>query len=208
MADTDMDEGIFSKMTWRNPCTGTLSHTYIEPLADVLRSPFFWCFRASTRLAFPRIGRPDDRKTGCGSEPGGCPKYNLMSTDYLLLPPGEEVEAARPGGRKFFFDLGCTTYNRGSGGEGDSMKWFMDTYKARGVVFDHVYAWEMVHIDPQHYWGSVPDDMTFKLVFYNVPAMSEIGHKHSPITHILKRTRPEDYVVLKVMLRLTCSNGS
>lgn len=172
---------------------------YLEPLADALRSPYFWCFSFSEQLCTSdnpsRCLKPNSK---CDSEPGGCGKYSALGTQYLLVPAIDEVKQVSPTGRRYFFDLGSTLYNRGVGGERDSFKWFKETYAHRGVEFDHIFAWEAKPVDHQQYWAAVPADVAVKLVFYNIPAVSLLGHPHNPLTHILAKTAPSDYVVLKV----------
>lgn len=105
--ETAMDQKIFSKFTWKDPCNGQTFDTYIEPLASSLRSPFFQCFN-----------QPKD----CYAEPGGCQKYGLSATSFLLMTSGQEVERIAPGNKRFFFDLGSTSFDRGVTGEADSFK--------------------------------------------------------------------------------------
>lgn len=181
--ETTMDQKIFSKFRWQDRCSGLTIDTYIEPLAAALRSPFFYCFRQSE---------------DCKSEPGSCNKYERMATSYLLMPSGQEVNRTSPGSKRFFFDMGSTSYNRGVAGEADSFKWFKETFQRRGVIFDHVFAWEAKQLDHQLYWSVVPDDMQTKIVFYNYPAVQTVQHMQNPLTQIMHRTRPEDYVVLKL----------
>lgn len=181
--ETAMDQKIFSKFTWKDPCNGQTFDTYIEPLASSLRSPFFQCFN-----------QPKD----CYAEPGGCQKYGLSATSFLLMTSGQEVERIAPGNKRFFFDLGSTSFDRGVTGEADSFKWFKETFQARGVIFDQVFAWEAKQMDHRRYWSVVPDDMQMKIVFYNYPAIAKVGHSQNPLTHVKLRTRPEDYVVFKL----------
>ena len=50
----------------------------------------------------------------------------------------------------FFFDLGASLYDKGAGGA--STKWFVDQYRARGIDFDRLYAWESTsHTDAEMY---------------------------------------------------------
>mmetsp|Transcript_28505 Transcript_28505/g.73878 ORF Transcript_28505/g.73878 Transcript_28505/m.73878 type:complete len:421 (-) Transcript_28505:110-1372(-) len=199
-----MDEAIFSRHVWRDNCTGEHTTTYIEPLAESLRSPHFYCFPNSDRMCI--TADPVDchkPEPVCASEPGGCEKYSAMSTSYLLVPAQDTVSRVAPGGTHFFFDLGSTWYNAGVAGERDSQKWFKETYERRGVEFDHILAWEARPVDHPQYWSVVPVDVATKLVFYNTPAVTTPGHAQNPMTHILKRTRPSDYVVLKLDIDAT-----
>lgn len=120
------------------------------------------------------------------------------------MASAEDVDRRSDMGEKYFFDLGSTYYDAGLGGASDSFKWFKETYEARGVVFDHVYAWEPKNLPG--YWSHVPDDMYLKLHFYNMFATADLGAMSNPLTHVLKRCKKEDFVVVKVvfMNSLSC----
>mmetsp|Transcript_35979 Transcript_35979/g.68965 ORF Transcript_35979/g.68965 Transcript_35979/m.68965 type:complete len:289 (-) Transcript_35979:800-1666(-) len=74
-SNTKMSAKIFSHYVHKDSCTGKLSTRFIEPLASTLRTPMFPCIKK------PRT---------CKQEPTGCTKYDLMSTDYLLMASSED----------------------------------------------------------------------------------------------------------------------
>ena len=179
------DEKIFSKQTFKDSCTGETIDHYVEPLATLLRHPYTSCFHEKTT-----------NKTK--------PKFTMIfNTKWLLFPEINQVHRLAPSGKKLFFDLGTYDFSKGVPGYGCSLLWFQDAYEQRGVVFDQIYSWEARQMDHVEFWGTVPEKHAMKLVYYNYPAGTEIGHSHNPLTHIKAKCRKEDYCVFKVDIDTT-----
>jgi hypothetical protein len=157
-------------------CTGeTRSLIPIEPLVGFLRHPEAHCHL----VRFPRAS----------------PWPRLSSKAYLLPAWHTEVW---PHGRAsaFLFDLGASLYNKGSGGA--STKWFVDEYRARGIPFDRIYAWEATpHTDADIY-GAMPDAIVDRIAYYNVPVDAAVGSKHNPWRTLRAVATPSDFVLVKI----------
>jgi len=156
-------------------CTGrTLSLAPIEPLVGFLRHPEAHCPQ------FP----------GAKSWVG-----KLINKDYLI--PSWHSEAWPAGRtRALFFDLGASLYNTGNGGA--SMSWFVNQYRARGIQFDRIFAWEAkFHTDASIY-ATMPPSIVDRISYYNLPANATPGAKHNPWRSLRAVARQADFVVVKI----------
>ena len=156
-------------------CTGrTLSFQPLEPLVGFLRHPEAHCPQ------FP------------GSKSW---VVKVISKDYLI--PAWHVEAWPAGRtRALFFDLGASLYHTGNGGA--SMSWFVNAYRARGISFDRIFAWEAkFHTDATIY-ATMPAPIVDRISYYNLPANTTPGEKHNPWRTLRAVARQTDFVVVKI----------
>lgn len=123
-----------------------------------------------------------------------CFSNNAQDKSYLMLPSSSSI--INKGAKKYFFDVGASTYVAGLGG--DSQKWFVDNYRLQGVEFDHIFGWEAKPTKPSKQWNSVPPDIKRKSSWYNIPASSERGHPDNPWTFVRAIAKKEDFVVVKI----------
>lgn len=168
----ELPESIFSQFVFQNNCTGEIVSDYIEPLAGLTRSPFF-CLKGEAYLFqkdYLVISWNVSRKTA------------VLSPSYAP--------------KSFYFDLGASTYNFGVGGA--SQSWFVDTYAARGIRWDGIYAWEVTAHPPSHVWSQIPPHLKPIYHWYNIPVNPEPGHPDNALDYIKRVARPEDFVLLKI----------
>lgn len=151
-------------------CTGTTQYIYLEPLISFLRHPLAIC-----------INKEDDQ--------------GILDKSYLLVPHAEELHLS-DSSLTWLFDAGASVYDAGAGGA--SQKWFIETYRSRGIEFDRIICWEAAQTDPRRQWDFVPPDIKRKMSWYNIPLNASIGHDDNPFTFIKALTKPEDYVVFKL----------
>ena len=159
----------------------TLSLIPIEPLVGFLRNPYAHCF------SMGRISH-----------------WALQRDKNYLIPLWREDVWPRGGGggggggssSAFFFDLGASLYNKGAGGA--STSWFVDEYKARGIQFDRIFAWEATPHDDVDIFAPVPDSIADRMSYYNVPVDSRVGAKHNPWRTLKTVATPRDFVVVKM----------
>lgn len=116
----------------------------------------------------------------------------LDKDEWLYLHCG----TPRKAGRAFLFDLGSSTYATGAGGA--SQKWFVETYRKRGIHFDDIYSWEVKKYDPVDFWSEVPAEVMQITHFYNVPASTNPSAPTNPIRMLKSIVREHDFVVVKV----------
>ena len=170
-----------SRFVFYDGCDGSVVATVpIEPLVGILRHPYAVC-GSSAR----------ERVTSSW----------LVDKDYLLAYFMDEWARTQAGGvvqdsRSFLFDMGCSTYNDGLGGA--SLSWFIDHYRARGVHFDRVLAWEATKLDPNKLLGSFPKDVLANLSYYNVPVDTNPGALHHPWSILKRVAKKEDFIVVKI----------
>ena len=159
-----------------DPCTNqTLMRLPIEPLVGYLRHPEAHCM-VKSRYGYWAV---------------------QQSKGYLI--PAWHQEAWPSAGRQtsaFLLDLGASTYSKGLGGA--STKWFVDEYRARGIDFHHIYAWEAkFHLDADIY-GAMPFAIVDRTSYYNLPVDAQPGAKHNPWRTLRDIATPRDFVVVKI----------
>lgn len=151
-------------------CTGATRQIYLEPLVSFLRHPQAICiFKESN---------------------GG-----ILDKSYMLVPHAQEISAAS-NSVKWLFDAGASVYDDGAGGA--SQKWFVDTYRQRGIEFDRILCWEAEPTDAKLQWNRTPADIKRKMTWFNIPLNAAIGHEDNPFTFIKALTKVDDYVVFKL----------
>ena len=117
------------------------------------------------------------------------PGRDVQDRDYMLLAPVALTSTFS--GHKLLFDLG-------SGRDFDSsLRWFVDSYKNRGIEFDEIWAWEVQDTGPHEYWQTVPDEVVGKLHFYNTYASDRSGLP-SPLGILKSKFVPGDFIVVKL----------
>jgi hypothetical protein len=167
-----LPESIFSKFLFQNNCTGETVTDYIEPLAGLMRNPYF-CLKGE--------------------------KF-VVNKDYMVISwnVSRKVEVIFPTyvPKSYFFDLGASTYTTGSGGS--SQNWFVQGYEAKGINWDGVYAWEVSQHLPVHVWSIIPPHLKPIYHWYNIPANPTPNHSDNPLEYIKRIARPEDFVLLKI----------
>lgn len=165
---------VLSFHVLKDACTGdTLEMLPIEPLVGFLRHPQAHCVS---------VGRHG--------------YWTLIRDKNYLIPSWRQEVWPRGRGSTFLFDLGASLYHKGIGGA--STSWFVDEYRARGIPFDRVYAWEAKpHTDVAIY-APVPFSVADRMSYYNVPVDAREGARHNPWRTLRAMTTPEDFVVVKI----------
>ena len=119
----------------------------------------------------------------------------MLSKDYLI--PAWHAEAWPAGRtRALFFDLGASLYHTGGGGA--SMSWFVNQYRARGISFDRLFAWEAKQYTDATIYATMPASIVDRIAYYNLPANTTPGNKHNPWRTLRAVATPNDFVVVKV----------
>lgn len=155
-------------------CTNaTLSLVPIEPLVGFLRNPYTHCF------------------------PAGRGSHRMLQRDKNYLIPAWRGDVwPRDPTSALLFDLGASLYNKGAGGA--STSWFVDEYRARGIRFDRIFAWEAEPHDDADIFAPVPDPVVDRMSYYNVPVDARVGAKHNPWRTLRAVATPRDFVVVKI----------
>ena len=101
-----------------------------------------------------------------------------------------------PPRRAFFFDLGASLFSSGTGGA--SQDWFLRTYRARGVAFDRILAWEAKEYPVNFLLSSFPPGVMDVLSYYNMPVSAAANHRFNPWRTLRAIASPHDLVVVKL----------
>lgn len=161
------NDSVFSWFTYRNTCTQEHLAIWIEPLAGPGRHPYI------CQTIYPYV----------------------MDKSYLYIDQAE-AHLLYPRSRVYYFDLGASLWNSGSGGA--SQSWIYEYYKDRGIVFDHIFAWEAETIDPQLVWEQIPPEVRQKYHWFNVRAVPDVPGPENPLEMLKSIATPDDFVVLKI----------
>ena len=98
----------------------------------------------------------------------------------------------------FLFDAGATFAgkNHKNSNEWSGTEWIYDWYAKRGIVFDHVYAWEPRSgtIDK----SELEPAMAKALSFFSVGIQDGATHEHNPLARIRQLCKPKDIVIFKL----------
>ena len=155
-------------------CTNeTLALIPIEPLVGFLRDPRTHCYTAGRNA-----------------------HWALQRDKNYLIPSWRQDVWPRGPASAFLFDLGASLYNKGPGGA--STSWFVNEYRARGISFDRIFAWEAKPHDDAEIFASVPNSIADRMSYYNVPVDARVGAKHNPWRTLRAVATPRDFVVVKI----------
>ena len=181
------DTSIWSTMTVS--LGGVDAPVRLEPLAGFLRDP-----REGTCSAHgltPTIPDFPDSKALIFLDP----------TFYARVASHLASSSLSPRPRALLFDAGSTRWQSAPVAgqpERSGLAWFIDTYKALGIEFDAVYAWEAAVKPARDYFSDMPTRIAARTHFYNVPVTDAGGGLDDVIAVIKTVSAPGDFVVFKL----------
>ena len=157
-------------------CVG--KEEYIEPLTGWARHPY-------ADICYPKWRGPHFA--------------HLNDTRYLVPSSAGGPRQPSRGARAILFDVGCSGPNSLSG-QPPSVPFFFSLYERHGIMFDRIYAWELLEQDPKVWWRGLSQRMRAITTFFNVGVQPEPAANDSATVLGLLRevARPEDFVVLKL----------
>ena len=173
-------------------------HVAIEPTASIARDPRkcweprTWRYTQSKEHLLPLTHaaayrtRPATPSSSRGARPRAI-LFDAGATIPLIAgEQGREATGATLGGT-----AGGKETRQWSG-----TAWLYKWYKARGITFERVYAWEPRRqaVD----FAALEPGFAKALVFHNRGCVGKEGHPDNPLTVIARECRPEDLCVLKL----------
>jgi hypothetical protein len=166
-------KSVFSYFEREFTCQGSnqsvIVHDPIEPLVGFLRHPFHVCFSEGDEFNVDK---------------------SYMFPSFATASVNRKIKK-----RNLFFDVGASAYASGAGGA--SQSWFVETYRKRGIEFDHIYAWEVSH-NQSHNLRETPDDILLKMSYFNLPVSSDPRHRDSVVRYISNLAHEDDFIVFKL----------
>eukprot|EP01097_Dermamoeba_algensis_P005813 TRINITY_DN3671_c0_g2_i1.p1 TRINITY_DN3671_c0_g2~~TRINITY_DN3671_c0_g2_i1.p1 ORF type:complete len:260 (-),score=66.30 TRINITY_DN3671_c0_g2_i1:234-1013(-) len=169
----ELGKRIFSKFFHREYCNGIeskeLRETWIEPLAFALRDPRWLCLKTDHI------------------------SHYIFHREYILL---DQQEKKPEHSQNFYFDLGASTFNSGSGGP--SQLWFYTSYKQKNIEFDRLLLWEGTVISPPELFSPVPVDWIPGYQYFNILASVNATDPRNPLMIMKKLAKPLDFVAFKL----------
>jgi hypothetical protein len=128
-------------------------------------------------------------------------EHTTQSKDFLVLDPAALSMAAvslgaADGRRAILLDAGATSWSQFDGMLG--LRWLVETYAARGIVFSDILAWEAKELQAADFFEGMPPAVLAATHLYNVPVESGAGAPHNPLTLLKAFARPGDFVVWKL----------
>jgi hypothetical protein len=166
------DEPAISYHAYRDLCSKeqALVKVPIEPIMGLLRHPNAVCVSSEEK--------------------------EIVRKDWLILPSAGHLYAHQRPASVILYDIGASLYKTGFGGA--SQEWFVQEFAARGMAFDHIYAWEAIKHAPEEIFQDIPRDMLHKIRYYNVAVQQDPQALHNPIRLLKASAKPQDYVVVKL----------
>ena len=155
--------------------------TYIEPLVGIVRDPRICGWANSPRGIHER---------------GDFEHRFLLTKSWLLVDPLATYTNASFPARRFLFDMGASTWGAGAGGA--SQSWFYDTYRAYGADLNEIYAWELQQVNAKGFFADIPDHLKPSYHYFNEGMSPAWPSWDNPMLHVLQRTSPDDFVVVKL----------
>jgi hypothetical protein len=207
-------EDVFSRMHYRDSCTGEEVVAHTSPLAGHLRDPRALCQypgqmwasadwpkeRIIPPLLAPEAPRDYQEKDPVILDPSfmGRVAETLQRGDGDGAGGRRKGIGARPMGhtarRAFLFDAGASVWSQTDfGGKWPGTRWLFERYRDLGVEFDEIFAWEATaHPGYEYYKGMEPDVMVRRR---GVGGAGRVPPSHShpppfpPPTHPSRRPR-------------------
>lgn len=115
----------------------------------------------------------------------------LVSMDYLVHDFATYCRQLSPLSRIVFLDMGASLEYHGSGAQ--PAIYLTEIYHAFGFHFDHIYAYEMTHTDPNHVVEMVPAHLRAAYHWINVGVSQELDSKRNPWTMLLQEFNEHDF---------------
>jgi hypothetical protein len=152
---------------------------WIDPCDDaVIRAPIE-----------PLVGHLRDPRTVMCDPKSKVPVQSREYMFFLGLTPAQ-FNRIYPG-RRLLMDFGTGVYP-------SSLGWLLPRYKALGVTFDEIWAWEAAEMNHTKYWEDVPASLKPKMHLYNEGLAANPTSPYHPIAIIKKHVRPGDYLAIKL----------
>ena len=171
-------EHLISYHSIHDKATGVVvANVPIEPLAGFAhRHPKYHCFNNAAKY---RVN-----------------KAYIINPFRAELSPLMDCRGAVRSPRAFLFDLGASLYRSGFGGA--SQSWFVESYAARGILFDRILSWEAAPHSPEEIFEGMPESVIDAVSYFNVPVNSTPGAIMNPLRVLRTLAQSEDFVVFKL----------
>jgi len=126
----------------------------------------------------------------------GCFQRNdisVFSVDWLVFADSQSLN---PGAQARFYDAGGSTFQ-------EALKFFLQTYKDHGIIFDKVYVWEYHKQGTESYWSGTPSAIRrfweSKVEFYDgVGVVADKNSKDNPVSRIFNDCAAQDFCAFKL----------
>jgi hypothetical protein len=168
-------------------------HVPIEPTAAFMRDP-----RKCWEQMSETYTQSKDYLVPMSMSAAACP---AMGDHGSCSEAGAHARQKTRRAQTFLFDAGATLPSvTTSKNDWSGTGWIHGWYKERGLVFDHVYAWEPTfgRKGSSTSFKGVPPDLLPALHFYPESVSKDVGNPWNPLTLIKQLCRPEDVVVFKL----------
>ena len=200
---------VLSALVYTDSCTGSTVTSHVSPLAGVLRDPRPVCARAEpTGWMAGGVTPHLHVKPGQTNQSTVFPGYLLQDKDYVLLDPlylsavsaslgasGAAAPHLHSRRRALLFDAGAGYWGSTSM---SSVPWLLNEFAARGIWFDHIYAWEMTPHPGSRFFDGMPAEVVARTSFFNYPITAAVGSPANPFTVMKEVAKPGDFVVFKL----------
>eukprot|EP00760_Papus_ankaliazontas_P020274 PhM_4_TR18299/c0_g1_i1/m.21127 len=191
---TQFDERVFSKMFYTLQCPDGITSpegfaasvaTFIEPLVGVLRHP--------------RVCETENYRIGARESPFIFDKNYMVLDEWTVKRnvPFFTSSSYSTTNKNFYFDAGASVWDDGAGGT--SQSWMVHMFDHMCMRFDGgMFLWEAQQFVAEHALSKVPGHLKPYYHWFNEKCSPDEASWDNPLNHILERTRPDDFVALKI----------
>jgi hypothetical protein len=175
----------------QNPVQATAVCQAVDLHLDTIFSDLSW---VSSRTGFCEPLLPPLR------HPAFCEaasRANLFDLTYMVHDFGAICRRLKPHSRTILIDMGASLSFHGN------LKappiYLIELYKKFGIVFDHIYAYEMTPQDTSTVFGKLlPEDLQASYHWINIGVESTPGSRMNPFTMLKKHYLPDDLIIVKL----------
>ncbi len=189
-------EDVFSRMSFKDTCTGVVTHAHMAPLAGILRDPRGPCLFSSGEF----VKSPLTPLLSGGPEMLQVKDTTVVDPAHITVIAKQHKAAAALGQtrRVILMDAGASTYNQGVVyGEWPGTRWLVERYRDLGLEFTDIFAWEMTAHPGNEFFEGMSPKLIGATRFYNFGVAAAEGPAN-PLTVLKTIARPGDYVVFKL----------
>lgn len=124
----------------------------------------------------------------------------LLSLEYLIHDWGELCRQLKPHSRTIFVDMGASLIFHGQVNMGSPTMQLLDQYRTFGIIFDHIYAYEVRQTPAELVYKHVPAHLqsAFHWINMGVNADPNDANMQNPFKLLLENFDEDDLIVVKL----------
>ena len=122
----------------------------------------------------------------------------LMSLRYLVHDWAAICRSLKPTSRTVFVDMGASLQFHETSAEPSPALKLLNQYRRMGIVFDHIYAYEVSQASAELVYQQVPPQFRSAFHWINVGVSADPQHIHNPLKLLTDNFNADDFIVVKL----------